>query len=130
MTPDKLQSLSIPFEAKTRSQKSVWLIFLVVVLALGSALFFAWPRESDKTRGPANKSAASASKVPAAKSTLTEPTNTPMARPTATPAPTPGESILTVSGYIINRERIEISPRFMGVVKWIGVKKGDPVTNN
>jgi HlyD family secretion protein len=42
----------------------------------------------------------------------------------------PGSSILTVSGYIINRERIEISPRFMGMVKWIGVKKGDIVTNN
>src|SRR5205823_5422674 len=37
--------------------------------------------------------------------------------------------VLTVSGYIINRERIEISPRFLGVVKWIGVKKGDAVTN-
>jgi RND family efflux transporter MFP subunit len=34
-----------------------------------------------------------------------------------------------VSGYIIARERIEISPRFMGVVTWIGVKKGDAVTN-
>jgi HlyD family secretion protein len=37
--------------------------------------------------------------------------------------------VLTVSGYIIARERIEISPRFMGVVQWIGVKKGDAVTN-
>ena len=37
--------------------------------------------------------------------------------------------MLTVSGYIINRERIEISPRFLGVVNWIGVKKGDAVTN-
>ena len=35
--------------------------------------------------------------------------------------------VLTVSGYIINRERIEISPRFLGMVKWIGVKKGDTV---
>jgi HlyD family secretion protein len=40
-----------------------------------------------------------------------------------------GGSVLTVSGYIVNRERIELSPRFMGVVKWIGVKKGDAVTN-
>src|SRR6185312_4191459 len=39
------------------------------------------------------------------------------------------DSVLTVSGYIINRERIEISPRFLGLVKWIGVKKGDAVTN-
>ena len=37
--------------------------------------------------------------------------------------------VLVVSGYIVNRERIEISPRFMGMVKWIGVKKGDAVTN-
>ena len=37
--------------------------------------------------------------------------------------------MLTVSGYIVNRERIELSPRFMGVVKWIGVHKGDTVTN-
>src|SRR5262245_42787242 len=39
------------------------------------------------------------------------------------------QSVLTISGYIINRERIELSPRFLGVVKWIGVKKGDAVTN-
>jgi len=31
--------------------------------------------------------------------------------------------MLTVSGYIVNRERIEISPRFLGLVTWIGVKK-------
>jgi HlyD family secretion protein len=41
----------------------------------------------------------------------------------------PTDAVLTVSGYIVNRERIEISPRFLGVVKWIGVKKGDAVTN-
>ena len=45
------------------------------------------------------------------------------------PAKEVGGSVLTVSGYIVNRERIELSPRFMGVVKWIGVKKGDAVTN-
>jgi HlyD family secretion protein len=38
-------------------------------------------------------------------------------------------SVLTASGYIVNRERIELSPRFMGVVKWISVRKGDAVTN-
>ncbi|MCU0788099.1 MAG: efflux RND transporter periplasmic adaptor subunit, partial [Verrucomicrobia bacterium] len=37
--------------------------------------------------------------------------------------------VLTVSGYIINGTRIELSPRFMGVVNWIGVEKGDSVTN-
>ena len=39
----------------------------------------------------------------------------------------PGDVLLTTSGYIINRERIELSPRFVGLVRWIGVKKGDPV---
>jgi RND family efflux transporter MFP subunit len=43
--------------------------------------------------------------------------------------PTDDNVMLTVSGYIINRQRIELSPRFMGVVNWIGVKKGDAVTN-
>ena len=38
--------------------------------------------------------------------------------------------MLTVSGYVIPRERIEISPKFMGTVKWIGVKKGDEVKKN
>jgi HlyD family secretion protein len=32
-----------------------------------------------------------------------------------------------VSGYVIPRERIEISPRFQGTVRSIGVKKGDVV---
>lgn len=128
MTRDKLQSLSIPTEAKNRSQKSVWLIFLFVIGAAGSALFFAWPRASDQTRGPANKSASTSSKSTVAPA-VTNSTNTPSATPAAAPAEKPGDSILTVSGYIINRERIELSPRFMGMVKWIGVKKGDAVTN-
>ena len=38
-------------------------------------------------------------------------------------------SVLTVSGYIINHQRIELSPRYLGTVTWIGVKKGDLVTN-
>ena len=41
----------------------------------------------------------------------------------------PKRPLLTVTGYIINRERIELSPRFLGVVRWIGVRKGDVVTN-
>ena len=41
----------------------------------------------------------------------------------------PADTALTVSGYVIPHERIEISPRFQATVKWIGVKKGDLVTN-
>jgi len=58
------------------------------------------------------------------------PANSQKPAPKDSSATTPSnDSMLTVSGYIINRERIEISPRFLGVVKWIGVKKGDAVTN-
>jgi HlyD family secretion protein len=50
-------------------------------------------------------------------------------RPATTASSHAGGAVLTVSGYIVNRERIEISPRFLGEVKWIGVRKGDTVTN-
>ena len=126
MTPDKIQSLRIPAEAKNRSQKSVWLIFLFVAAAACVAVFFAWPRESDSVRtSPGSKNVALAKTAEAKGAPAT--TNAPVAA--AAPAPKPGGSLLTVSGYIVNRERIEISPRFMGMVKWVGVKKGDSVTN-
>lgn len=129
MTPDKLQSLSIPTEAKNRSQSSIWLIFLFVALAAGAALFFAWPRESDQTRrAPGAKSADTGAKnVAAAKAPAATQTST-----NATASVSTGnndEVLFTVPGYVIPRERIELSPRFMGTVKWIGVKKGDAVTN-
>jgi HlyD family secretion protein len=131
MTPDKLQSLRIPTESKNRSQSTVWIIFLFVVIAAAIALFFAWPRESDQVRTAGNKKAKTANSTKAAVASVVSTTtsNIPTAAATVSPAPKPGGSILTVSGYIINRERIELSPRFMGLVKWIGVKKGDAVTN-
>jgi HlyD family secretion protein len=128
MTPDKLQSLQIPSDAKTRSQSSVWLIFLFVAAAAGVALFFAWPRESDKVRTAGDKAAKEAAAMKETARTMVN-SNSPAAASSGAPAAKPGDSILTVPGYIINRERIELSPRFMGVVKWIGVKKGDAVTN-
>ena len=126
MTPEKIQSLRIPSESKNRSSKPVWLIFLFVIVAAGAALFFAWPRESDKVRKGGNNTVVA--KTSTVESTRTD-SNAGAAAPTPVPASKPGSSLLTVPGYIINRERIEISPRFMGMVKWVGVKKGDAVTN-
>ncbi|MGZ8898730.1 MAG: efflux RND transporter periplasmic adaptor subunit [Limisphaerales bacterium] len=128
MTSDKLHSLRIPAEAKGRSQKSLWLILLVVFGAAGVALFFAWPRESDKVRTAGDRAAKAAATKNAATQTGNAPANSEPASPAAANLPS-GEVILTVSGYVIPRERIELSPRFMGTVKWIGVKKGDAVTN-
>jgi HlyD family secretion protein len=63
------------------------------------------------------------SEVAASKVAASAPAPAPaVAAPTAS-----GDVVLTTSGYIINRERIEISPRMMGLVNWIGVKKGDLV---
>lgn len=47
--------------------------------------------------------------------------------PPVVAAPKAGDAVLTVSGYVIPRERIELSPKFQGTVKWMGVKKGDAV---
>ena len=114
---DKLKSLQIDPEQKRRPQGSLWAIFVGVIVIVAFAVYFAWPRASDKQRivqgtRPATNSVHTA-----------EPVNV-----TNTPTAAPGDVLLTVSGYIINRARIELSPRFLGVVKWIGVKKGDAVT--
>lgn len=129
MTSDKLQSLRIPTEAKNRSQKTVWLIFLFVALAALIALYLAWPRESDNVRTTGDKAAVAAKEKPAAAKPVAVTTTVTNVPATVGHESDPSSVLLTVSGYIIARERIELSPRFMGTVNWIGVKKGDAVTN-
>ena len=123
MNADKLKDLQIHPEQKRRRQRPFWVIVLVVLAVVVAAVFFARPWSPEKQRRMKGAStldtnspaAETASSVPAASTNSTvDPKD---------------DSVLTVSGYIINRERIEISPRFLGVVKWIGVKKGDAVTN-
>jgi HlyD family secretion protein len=120
MSADKLKELQIHPEQKQRRQKPFWIIVLAVFAVAVIALLVAQPWNPEKQRrmkgdgghmlGDTNSAAAS---MPTTNSTVE----------------TKSDSVLTVSGYIINRERIEISPRFLGLVKWIGVKKGDAVTN-
>src|SRR5213594_3933959 len=113
MDPDKLKSLQIPPEAKRRSSSFVWIIVAGVIVLSAIAVFLAVPRKADEAR------------VLGGKNSNKNATNSSAASTTSST----NDSVLTVSGYIVNRERIELSPRFMGVVKWIGVKKGDTVTN-
>ena len=103
------QTIQIPEGRRQRSQGSFRYIILGVILVTAVALYFAKPWASD-TRIGAGKAAQPAAITPASEK----------------PAKA-GDAQLTVSGYIINRERIEISPRSMNEVKWIGVKKGDRV---
>ena len=41
--------------------------------------------------------------------------------------PKPGEVILSASGYVVPNHRIELSPKIIGRVVWMGVDKGDLV---
>ena len=111
MDAEKLKSLQISPEAKRRSTGFVWVIVFTIVVIGAVAAFLAWPKGGDERRLLAKGSRGT-------NSTAATSTNS-----------SPNEAVLTVSGYIVNRERIELSPRYMGVVKWIGVKKGDTVTN-
>ncbi len=127
MNAEKLKALQIDPDQKQRPQGSFWLILLAVLAVVAVSAFFAWPRLKDQQRikltgvkPPTNAAS------PQTVASRTELAGTP-GNPGASTSK--DDVVLTVSGYIVNRERIEISPRFLGVVKWIGVKKGDAVTN-
>ena len=119
MNATKLQSLRIDPAQRQRTGGGYRPIVLLVLLLTGVGIYFAWPKKGDEARVFSGNKQVKTGERP----------------PPATPAPLPavsapvkdGEVALTVSGYIVNRERIEISPRMMGQVKWIGVKKGDLV---
>jgi HlyD family secretion protein len=119
MNPDKLKALQIEPQQKQRTQGTLWRIVITVIVVLFLAVMFARPWAADSRAAAKNETAgkATATNLP------------PATAPVAASTSAAGAKFLTVNGYIINRERIEISPRFLGVVKWIGVKKGDTVTN-
>lgn len=143
MNNDQLDRLRIASDQKRRPKGPVWIIFLGVAVVTAVVGWYAVPRAGDSVRTGlmSNKEAAAAKvdadlKAHAARAKGdTAAAKSPASAPPGTNAPPPASvgkvdgSLLTVSGYIVNRERIEISPRFMGQVKWIGVKKGDAVTN-
>lgn len=140
MNQDKLASLKINPTAKRRSRGALYFILIAVavitVLALYNTQF--WKREGERVFRGAGKAtdaaagsasnSAGGSAVQGAVGAATGSAGSPV-NPKAALSPNATNAILIVSGYIINRERIELSPRFMGQVKWIGVRKGDVVTN-
>ena len=130
MKPSNLSQLQIDPAMKRRPRGAVKTIFAVIVLAAAVAVYFAWPKAEGEHRvfGKELTSKSVAAVSPQKQATAPQSSTAPAApepKPTATGGA--ANALLTVSGYIINRERIEISPRFQGVVKWIGVKKGDAV---
>lgn len=122
MDPEKLKSLQLEPSRKRGRRRAAWMIFAVVGVTTAGILYLAIPRPEDKVRiaQASNESAPGLGGITAGGATNPGRNSN---------AKADDEVVLTVSGYIINRERIELSPRFLGVVKWIGVKKGDYVTN-
>lgn len=110
MKSSMLKQLEIPEErkgAKKRGPSGI-MIAVIVFFLIGLTIFY-------KTRAgqgvtPSAQAASVSSSQAAAEVTARS-----------------SDELLTVSGYVIPRERIEISPRFQGTVAWIGVKKGDVV---
>lgn len=124
MNADKLKSLQIEPGQKQRPTGVIWTIVIVVLVVTLGAIYLARPKAGTETRMVKSGATGTTTSTTAVATT----TNSAATEATA-PTTAAKDSVLTVSGYIINRERIEISPRFMGLVKWIGVKKGDSVTN-
>jgi RND family efflux transporter MFP subunit len=124
MSIEKLKSLQIEPHLKRRCGGSFRLIILGIVAILGIAAVLArpWEHESQRIMRAGSVNAAASNGMADAGTA----TNTPSAAFNSSHGT--GSAALTVSGYIINAARIQISPRFLGVVEWIGVKKGDPVS--
>lgn len=137
MNDDQLQKLRIASEQKRRSAAPMWVIFVGILVVTGVVAWFAVPRATDSDRSGLTSSREAAvskadKKLREQARMLDEKRGGAASADATSAGPSPARvegSVLPASGYIIARERIEISPRFMGVVKWIGVKKGDSVTN-
>jgi HlyD family secretion protein len=124
MDAEKLKALEIKKEARKRPLGGLLLILVGGLVILAGITYLAWPKPEDQQRlGGYVKTKSNLTANPLASRSLTQ------EMPSGVKLPNPADVVLTVSGYIINHERIEISPRFLGQVKWIGVKKGDTVTN-
>src|SRR5215471_14807906 len=111
MSIEKLKSLQIEPQLKRRCGGSFRLITLGIVGILGIAAVLArpWEREGERIMRTGTMTAAASNEMADA-GTATNP-------PAAALNSSPGTDspALTVSGYIINAARIQISPRFLGV---------------
>jgi HlyD family secretion protein len=110
--PPALSRLPIAPEKKSRRKTGPLMLFglVVLIIAVIGAVFLFTTNERGNFLLAKNP----------------EPASDPTAAPPTAP-PKTGDVVLTVSGYVVPRERIELSPRFQATVIWIGVHKGDRV---
>lgn len=121
---NQIQQLKIDKNNLRRRRGGFWPILFAILVIILIAVYFAIPRKSDLSRVNRKSVSDRTQAIDVAKKESVSIGNTNITNIT-----TSNEPVLTVSGYIVARERIELSPRFLGIVKWIGVKKGDAVTN-
>lgn len=113
-TPPALSKLRIAPDKKTRRKAGPFMLLLIILCIVGAVVaVYAFTLKDERGFFPAKKSSST--------------TATPTVAPKPAAPAKPGDVALTVSGYVIPRERIELSPRFQAMVKWIGVRKGDIV---
>jgi HlyD family secretion protein len=107
----ELSRLAIDPSRKVRRKSGARLFIILIAIVLLAVVAFAFGGKRNFGTGNSDKKTAA-----------------PAAAPSTPPPPAKsGDVVLTVSGYVIPRERIEISPKFMGTVKSINVRKGDIV---
>ena len=104
-----LQQLTIDPAFKVHRRGAGPVYFVIAAIALLALFAYLATRRADRNPVAAGSGPAPAATNAAATSAL------------------PADTALTVSGYVIPRERIEISPRFQATVKSISIKKGDVV---
>ncbi len=130
MSQDPLESLRIDPNRRGRAGGTPWMIGFGVLAITAVVAFLAYPRASDGIRSGLKSGREAATAKADRELAARSKAGTNAAAPHAAAAPGRAEGgTLTVTGYIVAHERIELSPRFMGVVRWIGVHKGDMVTN-
>jgi HlyD family secretion protein len=126
MNQDPLERLRISSQKKRRpAGRTAWIV-IGVIGVIGGLVYFAVPRAADNQRGDGAAGAVTSKDGSGAGGSGN---GAAVGRPSGEGGAAVENSVLSVSGPVVARERIEISPRFMGVVSWIGVRKGDTVTN-
>ncbi len=129
-----IEALKIPKDKKAtfRYTNYLWLFIIVcILLIVVSVAMYPQDRYNDTKSKSVSSKTVNKEQTPDEKMSLADVSDksvkTVSAADEKTSVKEGGKGVLTVVGYIIPRERIEISPRFMAEVEWIGVKKGDKV---
>lgn len=120
----KTRGLTIPAELKQGRPSVTWLVlgWVAAVILILIILFLMTNRTSEAGAGHDD-----AAQAPATSSTSASANSAVASDAAAGPAHADSNVVLTATGYIVPRERLELGPKLAGTVAWIGVDKSDAV---